>query len=228
MRQAKSLLLEMQLDEAMLLIGGGGHAEMLSSLFSLTARSSRLGYLAPQVSARPALKDIDWHSTWNEVPLRHYRGFVNGIGSSISLESRFLESVRAEEQGLEAFDLISPESRVFCVLTPYTGLQILSSAVLQPGVQLGRHVVVNTASVIEHDVEIGDGSFISPNATILGDARLQRFVFVGAGAVVLPGVILGEGSVVGAGAVVTRDVSPGETVVGVPARRIVKRADSNG
>ena len=43
-------------------------------------------------------------------------------------------------------------------------------------------------------------------------------VWMGAGAVVLPGVTVGDGAVVGAGAVVTRDVAPGVTVAGNPAR----------
>ena len=43
-------------------------------------------------------------------------------------------------------------------------------------------------------------------------------VWIGGGAIVLPGVTIGDGAIVGAGAVVTRDVRPGATVVGNPAR----------
>ncbi len=43
-------------------------------------------------------------------------------------------------------------------------------------------------------------------------------VWIGGGAVVLPGISIGDGAIVGAGAVVTRDVAPGATVVGNPAR----------
>lgn len=45
-----------------------------------------------------------------------------------------------------------------------------------------------------------------------------RAAFVGARAFVLPGVTLGAGCIVGAAAVVTRDVAPGATVGGNPAR----------
>lgn len=45
-------------------------------------------------------------------------------------------------------------------------------------------------------------------------------VFIGQHAIVLGGVSIGDGATVAAGAVVTRDVAPGATVGGVPARRI--------
>jgi UDP-2-acetamido-3-amino-2,3-dideoxy-glucuronate N-acetyltransferase len=41
---------------------------------------------------------------------------------------------------------------------------------------------------------------------------------IGSGATILGGVRVGRGATVGAGAVVTRDVAPGTTVVGNPAR----------
>jgi serine O-acetyltransferase len=45
-------------------------------------------------------------------------------------------------------------------------------------------------------------------------------VAIGAHAVVLGPVRIGDGATVGAGAIVTRDVPPGTTVVGVPARAL--------
>ena len=47
---------------------------------------------------------------------------------------------------------------------------------------------------------------------------VRRGSRIGSGAQLLPGVEVGEGAVVGSGSVVTRDVPPGVTVAGVPAR----------
>jgi maltose O-acetyltransferase len=43
-------------------------------------------------------------------------------------------------------------------------------------------------------------------------------VWIGGGAIILPGITIGAGAIVGAGSVVTRDVPPGATVMGNPAR----------
>jgi maltose O-acetyltransferase len=48
--------------------------------------------------------------------------------------------------------------------------------------------------------------------------RIGSNVWIGGGAIVLPGVSIGDDAIVGAGSVVTRDVPPGTTVVGNPAR----------
>jgi maltose O-acetyltransferase len=48
--------------------------------------------------------------------------------------------------------------------------------------------------------------------------RIGENVWIGGGAMILPGITIGDDAVIGAESVVTRDVPPGATVVGNPAR----------
>ena len=48
--------------------------------------------------------------------------------------------------------------------------------------------------------------------------RIGANVWIGGGALLLPGVSVGDDAIIGAGSVVTRDVAPGASVVGNPAR----------
>jgi len=84
-------------------------------------------------------------------------------------------------------------------------------------------------------IEIGDRPIFGPGVKIISanhgksdlrnwtkdrPIRIGRDCWIGANAVILPGVHLGDRVIVGAGAVVTRDVPPGATVVGNPARPV--------
>jgi UDP-2-acetamido-3-amino-2,3-dideoxy-glucuronate N-acetyltransferase len=111
---------------------------------------------------------------------------------------------------------------------------------IQRGVVIGARCKIQSHTFICDGVEIHDEAFIGHGVMFINDKfprsttetgelqteedwELQRTVVgrrasLGSGAVVLGGVRIGDGALVGAGAVVTRDVEPGETVVGNPAR----------
>ena len=56
--------------------------------------------------------------------------------------------------------------------------------------------------------------------------NIGQDVWIGGGAIILPGVTIGDGAIVGAGSVVTKDVAPGVTVVGNPARVVTPSRES--
>ncbi len=88
---------------------------------------------------------------------------------------------------------------------------------------IGRHFQCNLHSYVAHDCVIGDFVTLAPRVSLNGNVVVEDQVYVGTGAVIRQGtaekpLVLGRGCVVGMGAVVTRDVAPGVTVVGNPAR----------
>ena len=85
-------------------------------------------------------------------------------------------------------------------------------------VVVGNCNFINSGVVIGHNAVIGDYNVINPLSSIAGYATVGNRVLIGAGARILEGLRVGDGAKVGAGAVVTKDVEPGMTVVGIPAR----------
>jgi UDP-2-acetamido-3-amino-2,3-dideoxy-glucuronate N-acetyltransferase len=113
-------------------------------------------------------------------------------------------------------------------------VEIQRDAVVGARCKIQSHTFICTGVELEDEVFVGHGTlFINdkfPRATTaegalkseadwqLAPTVVERGAALGSGAVVLGGIRIGAQALIGAGAVVTRDVSPGETVAGVPAR----------
>jgi serine O-acetyltransferase len=113
-----------------------------------------------------------------------------------------------------------------------TGIEI------HPGAKIGRCLFIDHGMgvVIGETAEIGDNCTLYDGVT-LGGTRptkdqtgrkrhptIGNNVIVGAGAKVLGPLKIGEGARIGAAAVVLKEVPPGATMVGNPARQVVRRA----
>ncbi len=103
------------------------------------------------------------------------------------------------------------------------GTVVFHKSILQSSVEVGKHVIINTAASIDHDCTIGDFVHISPNATLCGNVKIGEGTHIGAGAVIIPNIKIGKWSMIGAGSVVTKDVPDNIVVVGNPARKIKTR-----
>lgn len=114
--------------------------------------------------------------------------------------------------------LVDPTSVVASSTQIGEGSYVNAACVIGGGGAIGRHVVVNRGSGIGHHAGIADFVSIGPGVVIAGHVTIEKAALIGAGAVILPRIRIGAGATVGAGAVVTRDVEPGTTVVGNPAK----------
>jgi len=95
---------------------------------------------------------------------------------------------------------------------------------------------------LEEDVFVGHNVVFTndryPRATANGKLQteadwvciptlVKRGASIGSGAVLLCGITVGENAMIGAGSVVTKDVPPGATVAGNPARIVQPRQTKN-
>lgn len=103
-------------------------------------------------------------------------------------------------------------------VTMGVGNVIHEGAVIQPGVTIGDNCAFNCNTIVSHECEIEDHVFMAPGSVLAGLVRVRRGGMIGVHATVLPRLEIGEWSLVGGGAVVCRDVPPGVTVAGNPAR----------
>ena len=93
---------------------------------------------------------------------------------------------------------------------------------LTSNIRIGRCFHANLYSYVEHDCVVGDFVTLAPSAKVHGNVTIGDHAYIGSGAVLRQGLTIGAGAVIGMGAVVTKDVPPGVTVVGNPARILRK------
>ena len=106
----------------------------------------------------------------------------------------------------------------------------LTGIEIHPGARLGRRLLIDHGMgvVIGETAVVGDNVTLYQNVTLGGVSltpgkrhpTIEDDVVIGAGAAVLGPFSVGRGARVGSNAVVLREVPPGATMVGVPARQV--------
>lgn len=122
--------------------------------------------------------------------------------------------------------LIDPRAGVSRRAEVGRGVYICFGASVAGGVVVGDHVSIGPNVTVGHDCQIEPHAVLAPGALLGGAVTVGSACYIGSGASIRPEVHLGRESLIGLGAVVVRDVPDGYVVVGNPARRLARGADS--
>jgi len=191
-------------------IGAGGHAKVVASIIHAMGKSILAFYDDNPKKIGTSIFGIR---------VKDKKELVENSDQDaiIAIGNNQVRKKICNELNLNWVSVIHPFSFVHPEVEIGAGTVVCAGSIIQPGAKIGSHVIINTKSSVDHDTIVGDYSHISV-AHLAGGASIDEGVFLALHSVVLPFVHIGSWSIVGAGAVVTKNVDPGLTVIGVPAR----------
>ncbi len=207
----------------LVIVGAGGHGRVVLDAARATGWCIQ-GFLdstkprghtvnaAPILGPFSCLDDADWLTG---------SSIIVAVGDQVARREL---SLRVLRNGGQLATVYHPSAIVSSSAVVGRGTLIAAGVVVVTDAVIGDFCILNTASSVDHDVILADGVQICPGARLAGRVICNDDAFVGTGAMILPGVKIGNKALVGAGAVVLTDVGDGVTVVGNPARPIVRPA----
>jgi len=125
-----------------------------------------------------------------------------------------------KDAGFEMLSIVHPKALIDTEVVYGDNVIIEMGTAIHTHSTIGNNVFLGGDALIGHHNIIGNHVLVGGNASFGGSVVVEDYASIGVGSSIKPGVIIGKGAVVGVGAVVIKDVEPGTTVVGVPAKPI--------
>ncbi len=146
--------------------------------------------------------------------------FIMAIGTNSVRKRIYYELI---EQGLKPMTIIHPTACISEFAEIGKGTYIGPFAVIQVCAKVGDNIIINTRVTVEHDCIIEDHSQLCPSVTLSGTVIIKEGAFLGTNSCTRQNLIIGKNAVIGVGGAVVNDIPSNVTVVGVPARRVLKK-----
>jgi sugar O-acyltransferase (sialic acid O-acetyltransferase NeuD family) len=172
-----------------------------------------------EVNAVPVVDEGTFFASSDE---KFFTVAIADHGARKAIADRFIQN------GAKATRLEARSSAIYDNNSIGEGAILCANVVITSNASIGRFFHANIGSYVAHDCVIGDFVTFAPMVCCNGNVSIGDGAYIGTGAKLRQGssgcpLLIGEGATIGMGAVVTRDVPPGETWVGAPARKLGDR-----
>jgi len=196
-------------ETSVVVIGSGGHAKVVIST---------LLHSGFKVSTILDDREERWGETMLGVPIMGPISQITGRENAcciIAIGSNMVRKKLSQDIAISCLSAIHPFTFVHPSVEIGEGTVICAGAVIQPGVRIGKHVIVNTSSSIDHDCVIGDYVQIAPGVHIGGDVKIEEGVLIDIGSSINRCVYIGQWCTIGAGCTIINDIHDHSSIGGI-------------
>ncbi|WP_347861528.1 acetyltransferase [Salimicrobium sp. PL1-032A] len=205
--------------ELIALIGCGGHGKVIEHMAEKTFSEVKIVAKLDDVFTERYVEDEILYGPVNEI----FRLLPYGVKIIVTIGDNRTRQRVVERLGLYEGDytnMIHSRSIVSDDVEIGKGNVIMPGVIINPGVKIGNHCIMNSGSIVEHDSQVNDFSHICPGTVMTGNVSLGEGVILGANSTILPGLEIGKWSTIGAGSTVIHNMKEYITAVGSPAMEV--------
>jgi sugar O-acyltransferase (sialic acid O-acetyltransferase NeuD family) len=203
----------------LIILGAGGHGAVVAEAAVLSGNWSDVAFWDDSLDTGtivvgcPVIGDTSLAEGGIESDCHYFVAFGDN-------EERSTALALLEEYGATIARILHPSAVISPTAIVGNGTVVCAGAVVNARANIGSGAIVNTSASVDHDCNLGRSVHVSPGANLAGGVTVGDESWVGIGASIREGVSIGSNCIVGAGSAVLSDVESGQTVAGVPARKI--------
>ena len=205
------------MSKSVIVIGASGHGKVVADIIRC-AGDEVAGFLDDN---KKSLNNFIGYTVLGSVTeyekfLASY--FVVAIGNA-----EIRQKIADRLQGVKWYTAIHPSAVISQIDVEIgEGTVVMANAVVNSGVSIGKHCIINSGAVVEHDNIIEDFVHISVGVKLAGTVHIGKRSWIGIGAVISNNISVCPDCMIGAGGVVVKDISESGIFVGVPVKKLEK------
>lgn len=195
----------------LIIIGAGGHGSVVKDIAVLNEKYDEILFL----------DDSDNTLNLTMGKTNTYEKYIDNSEFFVAIGNNLIREKKQNmliDNGARIATLIHPKSIIAKNIAIGQGTVVMAGAILNPCVNIGDGVIINTSSSVDHESIIGSFTHIAVGTHIAGAVKIDEKVFVGAGVTIINNINICSDCTIGAGAVVVKDIEEVGTYIGVPAK----------
>jgi acetyltransferase EpsM len=195
-----------------LIWGASGHALVVADIITRNADYEICGFIDNTPNPPKKFLGLPVVQSPGEIAASH---IIIGFGNCAE---RMKLAQQVVQDGYELATAIHPSAIIAPGVEVGKGTVIAAGVIVNPAARIGDNCIINTAALVEHECVVEDGVHICPGVRLAGAVHVKRGAWVGIGSTVKDKILIGEHSMIGAGSVVVRDIPANVIAYGNPAR----------